>query len=61
MGYRIRVTHAVIVEALEQRDAEAAEQAMRRHVHNGFAYRLRHPNGERSVRAAEFPLTGSRT
>jgi DNA-binding GntR family transcriptional regulator len=57
----IHAEHAAIIEALERRDAEAAEQAMRRHVHNGFAYRLRHPNGERSVRAAEFPLTGSRT
>jgi DNA-binding GntR family transcriptional regulator len=41
----IHAEHEAVIEALESRDAEGAEQAMRRHVHNGFAYRLRHPDG----------------
>jgi len=49
----IHAEHAVIIEALERRDAEAAERAMRRHVHNGFAYRLSHPNGQESRRTIE--------
>lgn len=57
----IHTEHAAVIEALERRDAEAAEQAMRRHVHNGFAYRLCHPDGGRSGRAPESPRARSRT
>lgn len=46
----IHAEHAAVIEALTARDAEAAEQAMRRHVHNGFAYRLRHAAGGRPRR-----------
>lgn len=49
----IHAEHAVLIEALESRDAEGAEQAMRRHVHNGFGYRLSHPSGHGSRRAIE--------
>lgn len=37
----IHAEHVAIVAALERHDADAAERAMRRHVRNGFAYRLR--------------------
>jgi DNA-binding GntR family transcriptional regulator len=37
----IHAEHVAIVTALERQDAAAAERAMRRHVRNGFAYRLR--------------------
>ena len=37
----IHAEHIAIVSALERQDADAAERAMRRHVRNGFAYRLR--------------------
>ncbi len=37
----IHAEHVAIVAALERQDADAAERAMRRHVRNGFAYRLR--------------------
>jgi DNA-binding GntR family transcriptional regulator len=55
----IHAEHAAIIEALRARDADAAEEAMRRHVHNGFAYRLRHPNGGRPRRASASASVGS--
>ncbi len=38
---QIQDEHRAVLAALERRDPDAAEQAMRRHVRNGFAYRRR--------------------
>lgn len=38
----IRLEHADIINAIEERNPEKAEQAMRNHVRNGFAYKMQH-------------------
>lgn len=52
---QIHAEHAAIIRALEARDADRGEQAMRRHVHNGFAYRLRHSDGGRARAGVRIP------